>query len=191
MTMMRADSLAQRALESEESRAVTDDLPVDDIVLQHYDREHLPLRRYLKLTGVDESTAQEIVQETFLRLYRHLRGNGDRTNLRAWCYRVAQNLARNELTSARQKRWSPLDEDTLKEVMPSAAVSLESQLLVREREQRLRDAITNVLSVAERESLVLRAQGLRYREIAEVLDVAISTAAENVQRALDKLKESL
>jgi len=189
--MMRADSLAQRALESEESRAVTDDLPVDDIVLQHYDREHLPLRRYLKLTGVDESTAQEIVQETFLRLYRHLRGNGDRTNLRAWCYRVAQNLARNELTSARQKRWSPLDEDTLKEVMPSAAVSLESQLLVREREQRLRDAITNVLSVAERESLVLRAQGLRYREIAEVLDVAISTAAENVQRALDKLKESL
>ena len=190
MTMIRANSLAQPAIEGEEPRAMTDDRPVDEIVLQHYDREHLPLRRYLKLTGVDESTAQEIVQETFLRLHRHLRGEGDRTNLRAWCYRVAQNLARNEQASARQKRWAPLDEETLKEVLPSAVVSAESQLLVREREQKLRNAIAN-LSAAARECLVLRAQGLKYREIAAVLDVSISTAAENVQRALEKLKESV
>ena len=181
MTMIRADSLAQPTIESEEQREMTEDLPVDEIILQHYDRENLPLRRYLKLTGVDEATAQEIVQETFLRLHRHLRGNGDRTNLRAWCYRVAQNLARNEHASARLKRWAPLDEDTLKEVMA---------LLGREREQRLRNAIAD-LSAAERECLVLRAQGLKYREIAEVLDVSISTAAENVQRAIEKLKESV
>jgi RNA polymerase sigma-70 factor, ECF subfamily len=190
MTMIRADSLAQPAIEGEEPRAMTDDRPVDEIVLQHYDREHLPLRRYLKLTGVDDSTAQEIVQETFLRLHRHLHGEGDRTNLRAWCYRVAQNLARNEQASARQKRWAPLDEETLKEVLPSAVVSAESQLLVRERERKLREAIVN-LSAAERECLVLRAQGLKYREIAAVLDVSTSTAAENVQRALEKLKESV
>jgi len=188
--MTRADSLAQPAIEGEERRAMTEDLPADQIVLQHYDRENLPLRRYLKLTGVDEHTAQEIVQETFLRLHRHLRAGGDRTNLRAWCYRVAQNLVRNEQASARQKRWAPLDEDTLKEVMPSAAASVESQMLGREREQRLRSAIAN-LTAAERECLVLRAQGLKYREIAEVLEASISTTAENVQRAIEKLKESV
>jgi RNA polymerase sigma-70 factor (ECF subfamily) len=158
--------------------------PVDEIVLWHYDREHLPLRRYLKLTGVHESTAQEIVQETFLRLYRHLRADGDRTNLRAWCYRVAQNLARNEQAAARQKRWAPLDEDMLHEVIPSA----ESRLLVREREEALRNALGK-LSAAERECLVLRSQGLKYREIAAVLEIAVSTAAENVQRGLRRLKE--
>lgn len=163
---------------------MAEDLPVDEIVLRHYDRENLPLRRYLKLTGVDESTAQEIVQETFLRLYRHLREDGDRTNLRAWCYRVAQNLARNEQGSTRQRRWAPLDEEMLPEMMPSA----ESQLLVREREGRLRSGIAR-LSVAERECLLLRAQGLKYREIAAVLEISISSAAENVQRALEKLKE--
>jgi RNA polymerase sigma-70 factor, ECF subfamily len=109
--------------------------------------------------------------------------------LRAWCYRVAQNLARNEKTSARQKRCVPLDED-MRELMPGSEISAESQLLVREREHKLRRAILN-LTGAERECLVLRAQGLKYREIATVLEVSVSSAAENVQRALKKLKESV
>lgn len=171
-------------IESEQSPAVAQSPPADEIVLWHYDREHLPLRRYLKLTGVNESTAQEIVQETFLRLHRHLRADGDRTNLRAWCYRVAQNLARNEQAAARQKRWAPLEEDMVQEAVPTA----ESQLLIREREEKLRKAIGK-LSAAERECLMLRSQGLKYREIAAVLDISISTAAENVQRGLQRLKE--
>jgi RNA polymerase sigma-70 factor (ECF subfamily) len=170
-------------IEGEESPAAGSPA-ADEIVLWHYDREHLPLRRYLKLTGIDESVAQEIVQETFLRLHRHIRAEGDRTNLRAWCYRVAQNLARNEQTAARQKRWEPLEEHMLQEVMPS----VESQLLIREREEKVRKAIGK-LSAAERECLILRSQGLKYREIAEVLDISVSTAAENVQRGLRRLKE--
>lgn len=189
MPITRGEGLIERVVEGEERRAMTEDLPARELVLQHYDREHLPLRRYLKLIGVDEPTAQEVVQETFLRLYRHLQNGGDRTNLRAWCYRVAQNLARNEKTSARQKRCVPLDED-MRELMPGSEISAESQLLVREREYKLRRAILN-LSGAERECLVLRAQGLKYREIATVLEVSVSSAAENVQRALKKLKESV
>ena len=184
MMMAGADSTPRPVIESEESRAAAAGASVDDLVLWHYDREHLPLRRYLKLTGVNESTAQEIVQETFLRLYRHLRADGDRTNLRAWCYRVARNLARNEQTAARQKRWAPLEEDILHEVMPSA----ESQLLIREREEQLRTAIVK-LSAAERECLILRSQGMKYREIAAVLEISVSTAAENVQRGILRLKE--
>lgn len=165
---------------------MAEDLPVDGIVIEHYDREQLPLRRYLKLTGVGDSTAQEIVQETFLRLYRHLRGGGDRTNLRAWCYRVAQNLAHNERDSAWRKRWAPLEEG-LSFRVPALA---ESQLLLRERDKKLRTAISQLTAI-ERECVVLRAQNLKYREIASILDISISTAAENVQRALEKLKESV
>ena len=44
------------------------------------------------------------------------------------------------------------------------------------------------LSAAQRECLVLRAQGLKYREIAEALNLSVSTVGENVQRGLDRLK---
>jgi RNA polymerase sigma-70 factor (ECF subfamily) len=184
MMMTRAQSRRRPTIESEEPRALADGPSVDDVVLWHYDREHLPLRRYLKLTGVDESVAQEIVQETFLRLHRHLCADGDRTNLRAWCYRVAQNLARNERAAARQKRWAPLEEHLLQDAMPS----VESQLLIREHEEKVRKALGE-LSDAERECLILRSQGLKYREVAAVLDISVSTAAENVQRGLRRLKE--
>jgi RNA polymerase sigma-70 factor (ECF subfamily) len=97
---------------------------------------------------------------------------------------VAQNLARNEQTAARQKRWAPLEEDLLQDAMPS----VESQLLIREHEKKVRKALGE-LSDAERECLILRSQGLKYREIAAVLDISVSTAAENVQRGLRRLKE--
>jgi RNA polymerase sigma-70 factor (ECF subfamily) len=47
------------------------------------------------------------------------------------------------------------------------------------------------LSAAQRECLVLRSQGLKYREIADVLNVSTSTVGENIQRGLERLKEVL
>jgi hypothetical protein len=54
------------------------------LVLEYYDQEHVAIRRYLLLLSVDSETAQEIVQEAFLKLQEHVLAHGDRTNLRAW-----------------------------------------------------------------------------------------------------------
>jgi RNA polymerase sigma-70 factor (ECF subfamily) len=53
---------------------------------------------------------------------------------------------------------------------------------------RLRRAMAE-LSTAQKECLLLRAEGLKYREIAEVLSVSVSTVGKNVQRGLERLKE--
>jgi RNA polymerase sigma-70 factor (ECF subfamily) len=164
-------------------------LPLDEVVMQQYDSEQLPLRRYLIFAGVDEATAQEIVQETFLRLYRHLGANGDRSNLRAWIYRVARNLARNHQASAQSRLSAPMD-GVSADLLPAQDDSPESQLLSRERERRVRRAMER-LSDAQRECLLLRAQGMRYREIAAVLNLSVSTVGENIQRGLDRLRNLL
>lgn len=163
---------------------------VESLVLEQYDREQIALRRYLVFLGVSTDTAEELVQEAFLRLYRHVRDGGDRSNLRAWLYRVAHNLARNEQGSARQRLNRPLDDGALPQTLAAADESPEESLLGRERDERVRGALAN-LTATQRECLVLRAQGLKYREMAEVLDLATSTVAENVQRGLKKLKELL
>src|SRR3569833_2797714 len=170
-----------------------DTQPVDvdnRLLLELYDREHVPLRRYLLYIGVDSETAAETVQETFLRLHKHLRAGGSQSNLRAWLFRVAHNLARNEQTSFRASRTGDLTEANAREEIADDIATPEQRFLAREEQARFAEALSK-LSAAQKSCLVLRSQGLKYREIAEALNLSVSTVGENVQRGLDKLKELL
>ena len=159
------------------------------LVLDYYDREQLSLRRYLLFLGLDQESCREIVQETFLKLHEHLLAGGDRTNLRAWLYRVAHNLARNNQTAFHASRTESLTEATKAGALADSK-SAEDELLANERMQRVSRAMEQ-LSTAQRDCLIFRSQGLKYREIAEILNLSTSTVGENIQRGLDKLKELL
>jgi len=158
------------------------------LVLEHYDREHAAMRRYLSFLSVNPETAQEIVQESFLKLHEHLLGNGDRTNLRAWLYRVAHNLARNAQKASHSTKTDTLPSLGAADFPVASTPSPEQELLAQERMARLRRSMGE-LSAAQKQCLVMRAEGLKYREIAEVLNVSVSTVGENVQRGLERLKE--
>ncbi len=129
-------------------------------------------------------------RRAFLRLHQHLLAGGERTNLRAWLYRVAHNLGRNAQLSLRVSRSIPLPEEGSADLASDPRASAEEQLLAREKEQQFRRALSE-LSSAQRSCLALRSQGLKYREIAEALKLSTSTVAENVQRGLEKLKERI
>jgi RNA polymerase sigma-70 factor (ECF subfamily) len=158
------------------------------LVVEYYDREHVPLVRYLCFLNVNPETAREIVQDCFIKLHEHLQAGGDAGNLRAWLYRVAHNLARNSQLSARARRTESLTGVTPHKELPAADQSPEDRLLEAERMRRLRAGMTQ-LPDAQRQALVLRSQGLKYREIAQALGLSISTVAENVQRGMDALKK--
>lgn len=166
-----------------------EDTSLRRLVLEHYDREHVAIRRFLLFLGVNPETAQEIVQESFLKLHQHLLANGDRTNLRAWLYRVAHNLGRNAQMASHSIRTDSLDAGAARDACATAP-SPEEELLEQERTTRLRSAMDD-LSTAQKECLVLRAGGLKYREIAGVLNLSVSAVGENIQRGLERLKEMI
>jgi len=144
-----------------------------------------PLLRYLACLGLSPDEAQDVVQEAFLRLHRHFAADAPRDNLRSWLYRVAHNEARNRQQSYDRRFASPLDVGLhagRDEATPERAV------LEKEKSRRLSAAIGS-LTEAERECLLLRAEGLRYREIGEVLGIATSTVGDTVDRAVRKLTE--
>jgi RNA polymerase sigma-70 factor (ECF subfamily) len=165
-----------------------EDVKVRRLVLEWYDREHVAVRRYLSFLGVEAETGREIVQEMFLKLHQHLLNGGDQSNLRAWLYRVAHNLARNWQSSFRASKTDFLSDVTVTGDLPAPADSAEDKLLAAERTKRFREALGQ-LSSAQRECLALRAQGMKYREIAETLNLSVSTVGENIGRGLEKLKE--
>jgi RNA polymerase sigma-70 factor, ECF subfamily len=144
-----------------------------------------PLLRYLTCLGLSADEAQDVVQDAFLSLHRHLTSGGQQENIRAWLYRVAHNRARNCQSSYHRRFNAPLDgaiEAILDEATPEHAA------LEKEKFRRLANAIRS-LDESERECLLLRAGGLRYREIGEVMGIPISTVGGIVDRAIKKLAE--
>jgi RNA polymerase sigma-70 factor (ECF subfamily) len=144
-----------------------------------------PLLRYLICLGLSADEAQDVVQDAFLNLHRSLAGGVAHENARAWLFSVAHNQARNRQKSYHRRFGAPLEDGALKLLDESTP---EHALLKKEKFRRLASAI-QVLTEAERDCLLLRAEGLRYREIGEVLEMATSTVADTVDRAVKKLAE--
>jgi RNA polymerase sigma-70 factor (ECF subfamily) len=144
-----------------------------------------PLLRYLVCLGLSSDEAQDVVQDAFVTLQRHLASGGAQENIRGWMFRVAHNQARNRQNSYHRRFGETLDSEMdflVADATPEKAV------LEKEKFRRLRAAI-GLLTQSERECLLLRAGGLRYREIGEVLGMATSTVGDTVERAIKKLAE--
>jgi RNA polymerase sigma-70 factor (ECF subfamily) len=145
-----------------------------------------PLLRYLVCLGLSSDEAQDVVQDAFLSLHRHLSAGGSQENIRGWLFRVAHNQARNRQASYDRQFSARLDDAGAEWALDEATP--ERVLLEKEKFERLGNAIRELAS-AERDCLLLRASGLRYREIGEVLGIATSTVADIVDRAVRKLAE--
>src|SRR5271167_4120160 len=71
-----------------------------------------PLLRYLVCLGLSSDEAQDVVQDAFLSLHKHLVSGGPQDNIRSWLFRVAHNRARNRQHSYDRRFGSQLDLDT-------------------------------------------------------------------------------
>lgn len=145
------------------------------------------LLRYLLVLGLSVHDGEEIVQESFLLLFQHLRRGKSRQNLRGWIFRVARNLALKQRTAnqIRLRRTVDFDE-TLPEQQTDRNPNPEEQLQTRQRQRRLQ-AVVRALPEQDQSCLCMRAEGLRYREIAEALGISLGSVAASLARSLEKL----
>jgi RNA polymerase sigma-70 factor, ECF subfamily len=144
-----------------------------------------PLLRYLVCLGLSSDEAQDVVQDAFLILHRHLAAGGSQENIRGWLFRVAHNQARN-----RQNRYDRnFGAATDAEIGAISHEATPERAVLEKEKFRLLGKAIRLLSASERECLLLRASGLRYREIGEVLGMATSTVNDTVDRAIKKLAE--
>lgn len=156
-------------------------------IASYFEQWRVPVYRYLVAVFGDAALAEEFTQEAFLQLYRALHSGQSIANARAWVFRVAHNLAVNQIKH--RQFIAPLDNEaweTLCRTLPDAAPGPEQRLLQREKVRRLHAAIARLTQV-ERECLHLRSKGFRYREMAEILNLSTTTVAETLYRVIEKL----
>lgn len=147
-----------------------------------FDRFREPLLRYLSSFGLPIHDNEEIVQEVFLSLFRHLQDGKSRANLRGWLFRVAHNLALKRRIKARRDQAVGGAEELAADPGPNP----EAQFASRQTRRRLLK-IVEALPEQDRRCLALRAEGLRYREIAGVLNVSLGAVSLSLTRSLARI----
>lgn len=145
------------------------------------------LLRYLLTFGLGVPDAEEVVQEIFLSLFKHFLRRKSCEHPRGWLFRVAHNLALRR--RQRNRPEAAGREELVEEAVIDSAPSPEDEVIHRQTQQRLL-SVLHALPEQDRNCLTLRAEGLRYREIAEILDMSLGAVSLSLARSLGRIARS-
>lgn len=147
-------------------------------------QHHAPLFRYLHRLLGDADAAADLTQEAFVRLLENPLPDDE---VRPWLFTVATNLAR-DLARARSRRRRLLQEEGESEgVVPHRPPGPDEETARRRRIEQVRAALDR-LSERDREILLMREEGFRYAEIADVIGVASTSVGTLLARALRRFQ---
>lgn len=164
------------------SRIIRGDIDAYALLMNRYE---VKLQRYVTYLIHDSASARDIVQDTFIKAYQHLRGYNPKYKFSSWIYRIAHNEAMN--TVKKLRHLTDTDIDTLPEIQYDQKVSdsIDAEMLktdvhacVAQLEPKYRDVVQLVYF-----------EQLKYDEVSDVLQIPASTVGVWLSRAKKKLKE--
>jgi len=170
-----------------EGNLVAFDLLVD----RYYDRLYGYLIRFLK----DSDMAEDLLQETFLRVWKNRAEFRNIASFSTWIYTIAGNLARSEWR--RRKRWRMIrlgpsrDEEEPEIELADEGIGPDSIVEIRMAVEELTEEV-HKLPDRYREVVILRdIQGMTYEEIAGIVQVPVGTVKSRLNRGRLILQEKL
>ncbi len=156
--------------------AATEKIEFDEAFTLH----HRTVFRAARSVVHDCGLAEDVTQEVFIRLYKYQDSIKTAEMLRPWLIRVALNVAKNTLRG--NIRANTRDENYVKETVESSVFSVESEFEQQAEISEINRAL-NKIKEPLRSCLVLKQQGLSYREIAESLSLNEGSIGTFVARA--------
>jgi len=159
------------------------------------DRYEAKLTRYVfRLTSVDTQTAEDILQEVFIKVYKNLNDYDDQFSFSSWIYRITHNEAISYVRKMKSRpqiaeKTDDMDEEYINLVPDDTDVP--EELARKELAGKIKEAVYE-LPEKYREVLILRfLEDKSYTEISDILKKSINSVTVQVNRAKDKLKKQL
>lgn len=163
------------------------------------ERHQRPLVNFFYHNSWDRQVSEDCAQEVFLRLYNHLGSYEPQAKFTTFLYRIARNLWIDRLRSAASHP-GPVsleapttrdDDGSLRDRVRSREESPVEILEKRETHAALRQAIERLPEEQRMVLILSEMQGLKYKEIGEILDVPVGTIKSRMHTAVERLKELL
>lgn len=158
------------------------------LIMKRFQR---PLLSFLcHMTG-DRVSAEDLLQEVFVRVWRHRERYEAQEKLSGWLFTIARRLALDHLEKAGRRQAIPIEEENLQERIPEPDAAPDQVLEGADLRRRIEDAIAS-LPEDQREVFLLREYGgMQFNEIARMTGAPLGTALARMRYAVLKLRKSL
>lgn len=166
------------------------DLSAFDTLVERWERKIQGAVYRIMGSGED---ARDLAQETFLRAYRGLPTFKSEARFSSWLYQIALNLCRDRLRQRRGKTLVSIEDLDVATAARIERTSATAQDMVEAKDLgRIVAAAMSELPPEQREVITLKEyQGLTFQEIADTLDVPVSTVKTRLYRGLVQMRERL
>jgi RNA polymerase sigma-70 factor, ECF subfamily len=170
-----------------------------EVLFQRYEA---PALSFIHRMIGDQSRTEALGQEAFLRIFKDARGYQYPRSFTTWFYTIVRNLCKNELRWKSRHPTISLEENVNAEHSSDNKARIgdflraESNdpldtMVSQEMNQKLQQSL-NALPELEREILILsRFQGLKYRDISEIVGVPVSSVRQKIYSTLEQLRKSI
>jgi RNA polymerase sigma-70 factor, ECF subfamily len=159
---------------------------LEEEIISLFQQLRAPLLRYLVSSRIPPADAEEIIQEVFLLLFQHMREGKPCPQPRGWVFKAAHNYALKFRTKAQREIERFGTAAQVPEVVDSLTPGPEQRIQDLQHRSRLL-AVVRALPEQDQCCLSLRAEGLRYRDIATTLGISLGAVANSLERSLSRL----
>ena len=142
------------------------------------------LRRFLRRRVSDSAAVDDVLQETYLRIHRHADSLREPDRLQGWVYQIARHAHVDYYRGHR-------DSVQLPETLAMPDDGDEDNTAARDLARSMRQMLQCLPEKYQQALLLTEFEGLKQHELAERLGLSLSGAKSRVQRAREKLKETL
>ena len=171
------------------------DIGAFELLVRRYQN---PLINYIHRSIDDYHRAEDLSQETFLRVFKSASRYEPTASFRSWLYTIATNLCRNEIRN-RSRRNTCFFEDLVEEgedvyhteIMRDTRYLPDMLLEKKEQRQMIRKALAQLPENQRVALTLITYQGLRYEEVAEILGCSVGAVKALIHRARQKMKKLL
>ena len=175
-------------------RAQRGDKRAFELLVIKYQRK---LARLLSRFVRDASELEDVTQEAFIKAYRALPSFRGDSAFYTWLYRIGINTAKNHLVTAKRRAptTTPVDNEEAEDIEDGNQLkdmnTPESQLMTRQLAETVNSALHNLPEELRTAISLRELDGLRYEEIAQIMNCPIGTVRSRIFRAREAIAEKL
>ncbi|MBU0577945.1 RNA polymerase sigma factor [Patescibacteria group bacterium] len=165
-----------------------------EVFLYLMERYEKKLFRYIRhFSGVNRETAEDILQEVFIKIYKNLNDFDLDLGFSSWVYRITHNETINQIKKINRHKTLPIetDDDDVKSLIDilESDVNIVKDIKKKDLQQKVRKVLS-MLSPDFREILILRYLDEKdYKEISDILKKPMGTVATLINRAKAQFKQ--
>lgn len=155
-----------------------------------------PIRRLAERMTGDSHRAEDLAQEAFARVYARRKDYQPASRFSTWLWRIALNLCHDDLRRRCRRAEVPLEDEFSDpgsgiHAFTSDAPSPDTSLVENERHALVRNALQQLPESFRAVVVLKHYEGLKFREIAEILDIPEGTVKSRMAQSLNQLQRHL